>query len=1318
MRRGHSLLDTYKDEAPPSFQNNFTAGLKTEFTGLNFPPNATTETYDCIYTMLGDVLRRPGFDFEKNYEYLKTTQTGAISSYRWLNAGGDGETQIYVLQIGSILYFYKSSNATVSAPLSTTLLASTVDLSQFAVDISSDFTITECQYSDGNGYLFVYSPFINPFYCSIANDVITPNKIDVQIRDFVGVVDNLAVTDRPGSLTNEHNYNLQNQGWTKGSLWSATVHANDGNSIYWDYDTVPLSKTGFGYTGAAPMLGDHTWIATPNLPITLGTNVDIKYSSVLYTYNIDAVSWTYVNVSGLAQGVVVSYDPSSGALTVNITVVTPTLVGAALEVTLLSAPNPATYVITAANTVDLIDTWYQQTGSYPSNADVWWDYKTAVTTTALVNGVSATVQANEFVPAVTLGTIPVATSPAPKGHFIVDAFNQQQTELSGVSGITSVITSSRPRTGAWFQGRVWYAGCDAVQPATGDQNFYTWTENLYFSQIVFTPDDFGHCYQTDDPTDENLFLLLPSDGGVVTIQGCGSIFKLFPIQNGMLVFAANGVWFITGSTGIGFTASDYTVTKISAVRSISSTSFVDVNGLPIFWNEEGIYAVEPAQQGLGLGVNPLTVGTIRSFYNQIPYQSKLYARGSYDPVNYVVQWLYNDGSNLANVADSGSPGEQPVPGSDTAVPGKYVFYFFDDCCHLWTSIDNGVTWVQSWTPVAPGQLGQQDTYGYGTMLNEWSDMQMAINDGDFNTIVGFDDAYNYLFSILGMNVEKGINGSWKLIAPDPYDDFNHLADSRPSYQQAFSGAYGDKAIITAPYYDNIYDSGSSSYLTTYPDTGGPNYPRISRDNGITWTSITSLPAGVVWSRACMSQNSTTMYIMPSNSSVSYSDKYIYKSIDSGVTWTQLSSGPTYHNISDDEDRFRIRCSQDGKTVATIAVDSNFWVSTDGGVTWANTTFSSILGTGHGRYADVSMSSDGKIILASYEQNISSGYWPAVFLSTDSGSTFTDISSRMQYPVSAKGPGISGASPTGCTACTVSPDGMAMAVTYVYTDTPHTVPSGLTGYLGYGVTSVDGGATWTLATMDMDPIASGSFLSLFTGIYAVPLMTPSQDVDDTPGQPEEPETLVSSGVYASLERSFNKVLNLNIFTKAWYPWTISEGSINGVTAPWVHDVKYVQNPGGENAPDGIFKYISSVADPTITGTTDFTFSECSDYTYVDWDYATETTGLNYNSYFITGYALDGQGLRKFQPGYVNVYSRNSVPNAYTIQGLWDYAISGASGKWTAKQVAHNVSRLFGMVHKRHKIRGQGYSLQLKFSSYENLPFDIIGWSIWTTMNMGV
>ena len=287
-----------------------------------------------------------------------------------------------------------------------------------------------------------------------------------------------------------------------------------------------------------------------------------------------------------------------------------------------------------------INTWYSDIGNYPSNSDIWWTFKD---------------DTGAFNPDSTESNTEVLTSgQAPQGHYIINPFIQNPSVLSGILGLTNITTSVRPTNGAWYAGRVWYTGVNAAQAATGDQNYYTWTENIYFSQII-TPGDvssFGNCYQQNDPTADATkapFALLPDDGGVITIPGSGNIRKLFPVQNGMLVFTSEGIWFITGSSGIGFTADDYTVTKISNVQCISSYSFINVLGYPIFWNEEGIYTVEPSPQQ-GFMVNPVTLKTILTFYNSIPLESKIYARGDYNPITYVIEWVYRSTgeSGIAN----------------------------------------------------------------------------------------------------------------------------------------------------------------------------------------------------------------------------------------------------------------------------------------------------------------------------------------------------------------------------------------------------------------------------------------------------------------------------------------------------------------------------------------------------------------------------------------------------------------------------------------------------------------------------------------------
>ena len=86
-------------------QNNFDQGLKTEFTGLNFPENACTYSDNCTFERIGNVHRRSGFDYELNYTTKSINRAEeAISTFVWTNVGGDGETKVYVLQVEDVIF--------------------------------------------------------------------------------------------------------------------------------------------------------------------------------------------------------------------------------------------------------------------------------------------------------------------------------------------------------------------------------------------------------------------------------------------------------------------------------------------------------------------------------------------------------------------------------------------------------------------------------------------------------------------------------------------------------------------------------------------------------------------------------------------------------------------------------------------------------------------------------------------------------------------------------------------------------------------------------------------------------------------------------------------------------------------------------------------------------------------------------------------------------------------------------------------------------------------------------------------------------------
>jgi hypothetical protein len=270
------------------------------------------------------------------------------------------------------------------------------------------------------------------------------------------------------------------------------------------------------------------------------------------------------------------------------------------------------------NTTNLT-AWDTAFTTMPSNADVMWRFKNTAD--------------NFEASAAVVDRISSGNTPAPKGHFILTLSNQDRSTASGVSGVTSTTTSfQRPATSAFFAGRVFYGGINHVG----------FNSNIYFTQIIERPDQYGNCYQLNDPASEELFDLLPSDGGVIAIPEAGTIIKMFTVPGGLCVFAANGVWFITGSTGLGFTANDYAQLKIADINTLSDTSFVNVNGFPSWWNSEGIYIMQGGQNLPA--VKALSYDKIKTFYDEIPVDSKRFARGFFDRTDGHIRWLYRSES--------------------------------------------------------------------------------------------------------------------------------------------------------------------------------------------------------------------------------------------------------------------------------------------------------------------------------------------------------------------------------------------------------------------------------------------------------------------------------------------------------------------------------------------------------------------------------------------------------------------------------------------------------------------------------------------------
>jgi hypothetical protein len=268
-------------------------------------------------------------------------------------------------------------------------------------------------------------------------------------------------------------------------------------------------------------------------------------------------------------------------------------------------------------------------GYYPSDYEVWWLYKRPDQ-----YGNEVFLPTDIFNWQTALDNLDRGNSPAPKGSALLYEFYQDRSGASNIPGLP-VVTSGiyRPGTCAFHAGRVFYSGVD----------YEEFSSKVYFSQIVEGPKQFGKCHQENDPTSQYSSDLLPSDGGVISIPDVGTIRKLWSINNSLLVVGTNGVWEITGSSGIGFAATDYTVKKISSLATLSALSFVNVNGVPLWWGQDAILAASPGQTG-SLSIQNISDAKIKSFFDDILPGNRLYVKGAYNSKEGLVQWVYRDGA--------------------------------------------------------------------------------------------------------------------------------------------------------------------------------------------------------------------------------------------------------------------------------------------------------------------------------------------------------------------------------------------------------------------------------------------------------------------------------------------------------------------------------------------------------------------------------------------------------------------------------------------------------------------------------------------------
>lgn len=198
----------------------FVKGINTEAGPLTFPDNTALDIENIDLFTDGSARKRLGVDYEEAAQLITSgvEWDGAVKIFDWKSPGGDATKHFIVIQSDTgYLYVYQVNSG------GTYTLIGSASLLTISGPPPGAWAHYEVQIASANGYLFCVHPYSFPMMLEYdpnltAGSQITRNLLSVNIRDFDGIYENTTVDNKPATLTDQHKYNLLNQGWLSSNV--------------------------------------------------------------------------------------------------------------------------------------------------------------------------------------------------------------------------------------------------------------------------------------------------------------------------------------------------------------------------------------------------------------------------------------------------------------------------------------------------------------------------------------------------------------------------------------------------------------------------------------------------------------------------------------------------------------------------------------------------------------------------------------------------------------------------------------------------------------------------------------------------------------------------------------------------------------------------------------------------------------------------------------------------------------------------------------------------------------------------------------------
>ena len=520
---------------------NFTQGIVTDSSKLFPVENSCTDMQNMELSTDGSIKRRLGIDFEPDANQISTGYTGSemvdksVDIYEWENVSEISDFTILVVHVGQNLYFFDKASKTIS---DTQLNGgASLALSEIVKDIQGTSILGKFVFSTNRRGVNILSYDVDTDTVSIESSLL-------KVRDIWGVDDNLSVTDQPAlSLSDEHKYNLINQGWSTRNL---RVAAPGG-----------VLSTSIPYEGYKSDIGTYPSNAQPMM--------QTADSNGYFSVNTEIINQTYFGDTPAPKGAAVIDIFQRGTCRVE----------------------------------------------FVADAD---------------NKLKSSVQGDTFV--LNNHYINGAVAVPPSGWL----------EDRSVGGVVSV---------ASYAGRVAYL-LDTTSSIDKDPKAPSLGGLVCISQLVKSTDNISACYQSADPTSQDISDIIDTDGVVLQIVGMKTPTKIVEFEDKLLVFASNGVWEIYGGD-TGFTATNIVVRKVSEEGCIGGNSVIKASNSVLYWSQSSIYRIVADERTRVSIATDAIHGRLKKTYSSITFSARSSAKAVFSSSGLKVYWMYNDNTSYTGV---------------------------------------------------------------------------------------------------------------------------------------------------------------------------------------------------------------------------------------------------------------------------------------------------------------------------------------------------------------------------------------------------------------------------------------------------------------------------------------------------------------------------------------------------------------------------------------------------------------------------------------------------------------------------------------------